>query len=75
MEHGTYDPDNGVWIDAEVNGKAAKGWVFLDGGGSDWDPASDSELVETTAEEWLELCELANGRQAREFDPNPGEEQ
>jgi len=66
MKHGEYDPDRGVFLDTTINGKKCRGWLFLDGGGSDWMPVPPSEIgEETTPEEWLEMCEAAEHRQAR----------
>lgn len=69
MKHGDYDPDQGVFLDTGINGKRCKGWLFLDGGGSDWTPEPDSEIQDDIpADDWLAMCEAAQYHQAREGD-------
>ena len=65
-QHGDFDPERGVFLDTEINDKQCVGWLFLDGGGSDWLPVPPSEIgEETTTEEWAEMMEVAEHRQAR----------
>jgi len=65
-KHGDFDPERGVFLDTEIDEKQCIGWLFLDGGGSDWTPTATSEIGEsTTPEQWAEMAEAANHKQAR----------